>query len=416
MDYDQRQPAANRPGRPPVLTVSQLTGQIKTLVESSLPAVWVSGEISNYTRSNAGHCYFTLKDKHNQLRAVLWRTTAERLEFELKDGQQVIVCGNVEVYAPRGTYHLVVRHVLPQGIGARELALRQLKQRLAAEGLFDPRRKRTLPKFPGRVGLVTSPTGAAVHDFLEVLRRRFPGTDVVVIPTRVQGSLASAQIASAVRLANRLAERLKLDVLVVGRGGGSVEDLWCFNEEPVARAIFESALPVVSAVGHEIDVTLADLVADVRALTPSEAAERVVPAQEDLVALVAAQHGRMRAALARRRLELRGRLEAIAARRVLREPFARLREAAQQLDAGAARLERAGARVIPQAQRQLAHAADRLEALSPLSVLSRGYSVTRRETDGRIVRRVQDVQAGERIITRAHHARIVSRVEEVDEE
>ena len=282
---------------PTVLTVSELTGQIKELLEEGLPAVWVAGEISNMSRPQSGHVYLTLKDDRAQIRAVLWRSTALQLRFALADGLDVICRGTIDVYAPRGSYQLVIRQIEPQGEGALQLALRQLKAKLAAEGLFDENRKRPLPRYPRRVAFVTSPTGAAIRDFLEVIGRRWRGLDVLVIPARVQGEGAAAEIAAGIRAANRLAHRP--DVLVVGRGGGSLEDLWCFNEEVVVRAIVASEIPVVSAVGHEIDVTLADFAADRRALTPSEAAELVVPDREELLLRLDSNRQRLAAVLVR---------------------------------------------------------------------------------------------------------------------
>ena len=258
----------------------ELTGQIKGLLEGRFPAVWVSGEISNFSRPQSGHCYLTLKDDQAQIRAVMWRSAASRVRFDLHDGLEVICQGYLDVYAPRGSYQLVIQQIEPKGLGALELALRSCASDWRPKGLFDPARKRPLPRFPRRIAFVTSPTGAAVRDFLEVLRRRWRGVHVLIVPVRVQGDGARAEIAAGIELVNRLAD--PVDVLVVGRGGGSLEDLWAFNEEVVVRAIHASRIPVVSAVGHEIDVTLADLVADVRALTPSEAAERVVPAADEL--------------------------------------------------------------------------------------------------------------------------------------
>src|SRR3954462_7886448 len=267
---------------PRVLSVSQLSQLIEGTLESAFQSVWVSGEVSEVSRPHSGHVYFTLRDEAAQMKAVIWRSVASRLRFQLEDGQQVICHGDLDVYPPRGTYQLVVRQVEPEGLGALQLAFKQLQARLAAEGLFEPARKRPLPLFPQRVGFVTSPSGAAIRDFLQVAARRFHGVEILVIPARVQGDGAAVEIARGIELANRL--QPPLDCLVVGRGGGSLEDLWSFNEEIVVRAIHASQIPVVSAVGHEIDVTLADLVADIRALTPSEAAERVIPSAAELTA------------------------------------------------------------------------------------------------------------------------------------
>ena len=278
-----------------VLTVSELTGQIKGVLEGEFPRVWVSGELTDLARPKSGHIYLTLKDDGAQVRGVIWRNTASRLGFQPEDGQHVLCCGEIDVYPPRGSYQLVIRQLQPQGEGAMQVALRQLQQRLETEGLFDPAHKKPLPPIPRSIAFVTSPTGAAIRDFLEVLRRRWPAVHVLVIPARVQGEGAAGEIVRGIKQANQL--RPAPDVLVVGRGGGSMEDLWCFNEEPVLRAIFDSRIPVVSAVGHEIDVTLSDLVADRRALTPSEAGEIVVPSRTEMQSQLSASRRRLGIAL-----------------------------------------------------------------------------------------------------------------------
>ena len=395
-----------------IWSVSELTAQIKDLLEGQFQSVWVGGEISNFSRPQSGHCYFTLKDDRAQIRAVLWRTAALRLRFELEDGIEVVCQGDLDVYAPRGSYQLVVRQIEPKGIGALELALRTLKERLAAEGLFDPARKRPLPKFPKRVAFVTSPTGAAIRDFLEVLRRRWKGVDVLVVPTRVQGDGASHEIAAAIELVNRLSD--PVDCLVVGRGGGSLEDLWAFNEEPVVRAIHASRIPVVSAVGHEIDVTLADLVADVRALTPSEAAELVVPAAEEISAALRHQQQRLLTALRRRASTCRTRLDWLAARRAFRRPFDLVHDLGRRLDELSARSARAMRQRIIAARRHLDGAAAHLESLSPLAVLGRGYTLTQRLEDGVLVRDASLLAPGDLLATRFAHGQAVSRVEQIN--
>lgn len=394
---------------PPVLTVAQLTSLIKDVLEGTFPAVWVSGELSDVSRPRSGHVYFTLKDADAQIRGVIWRNTASRLPFNLEDGTQVVCRGNLDVYPPRGSYQLVVREIEPRGVGSLLLALRQLQQRLAAEGLFDPQHKKPLPKFPRRVAFVTSPTGAAIRDFLEVLRRRWRGVDVVVVPTRVQGEGAAGEIAKAIAAANRV--RPAPDVIVVGRGGGSVEDLWCFNDELVVRAIFASTIPVVSAVGHEIDVTLSDLVADVRALTPSEAAELVAPSSDELQSLLATYRQRLVALLRNRAQSARLRLDALANSRVMRHPAERIRELARRVDELELRANRAIVTNQSKARDRIAHMAERLESLSPLAVLGRGYSVTQRASDGRLVIDAAAVSVGEMITTRLARGTLTSRIE-----
>ncbi len=269
--FDGARRGAETPG---VWTVSELTGQIRAVLENDFADVGVRGEISNLARPRSGHVYLQLKDDSAQIRAVLWKSQAQRVVFDLEDGLAVRAFGDVTVYPPRGEYQLVIRQIEPEGIGALELAFRQVVARLQAEGLFDPARKRGLPRFPRRIVVVSSPTGAAVRDFVNVAHRRWPQAEILIAPSKVQGEGAAEEIVDAIGLANRVVD---VDFLVLARGGGSLEDLWAFNEEIVARAIFGSAVPVVSAVGHEVDVSVADLVADLRAPTPSAAAELCVP-------------------------------------------------------------------------------------------------------------------------------------------
>jgi exodeoxyribonuclease VII large subunit len=312
---------------------------------------------------------------------------------------------------------LVIEEIQPRGIGALELALRKLREKLAAEGLFDPARKRALPSFPRRIAFVTSPTGAAVRDFLQVLERRWRGASVLIIPARVQGDGAAAEIAAGIATANRLAGGdHAADVLVVGRGGGSLEDLWAFNEEVVVRAIAGSRLPVVSAVGHEIDVTLSDLAADVRALTPSEAAERIVPAADEVQAALAVRQQRLMRALRRRAAEARQRLEQLAAHRVFRRPFDRVLNHARELDALATRISRAIRQRVAGARTLVAALAAQLESLSPLGILGRGYSLTTRVSDGVLLDDARSLDVGDQIRTRFAHGQVVSEVKQVDSE
>ena len=401
------------PTEPVVLSVSQLTDVVKELLEGAFPAVDVTGEITNFSRAHSGHCYFTLKDDNAQVRAVMWRSAAARLRFDLHDGLEVVCHGGLEVYAARGTYQLVVDRIVPRGMGALELALRQLHTKLAAEGLFAPERKRPLPRFPRRIAVVTSPTGAAIKDFLEVLRRRWRGTDVWIIPARVQGERAGAEIAAGIALANRV--EAEIDTLVVCRGGGSAEDLWAFNEERVVRGIAASHIPVVSAVGHEIDVTLSDLAADMRALTPSEAAELVVPSAEEMRGLLGQFGGRLRAGLSRRAALARTRLTALAASRVLRRPMERVHDLARRLDELEARATKAQHRWLDQAKHRVEKLRGKLDSLSPLQVLARGYSLTERAEDGHLVRDARTLKMGDRLRTRVARGSVLSSVEQVDD-
>lgn len=405
--------AANRTAEQ-ALTVSQLTGLLKGVVEESFPSVWVAGEVSNYSRPNSGHCYFTLKDDAAQIRAVIWKTAAARIKFELADGLDLICHGRLDVYPPRGSYQLVVDEAQPKGIGALELALRKLRERLAAEGLFDAARKRPLPKFPRRIGFVTSPTGAAVRDFLEVLRRRWHGVEVLIIPARVQGEGAAQEIARGIVTANKL--RPPLDVLVVGRGGGSLEDLWCFNDERVVRAIVASRVPVVSAVGHEIDVTLADLAADVRALTPSEAAERLVPAVEEINERLRSLTRRCLQAAQRQHRRYRERLDALRVRRPFLRPFARVQELARRMDELQFRIDRGARHVLTDRTSRFQRLAGKLQSLSPLAVLARGYSVTTDAKTGTLLRSARRAKPGQRLTTRLADGEVESVVDRIHDE
>ncbi len=395
-----------------VLSVTQLTNQLKGVVEQNFAHVWVAGEISNFSRPQSGHCYLTLKDDNAQLRAVIWRGTASRIHFDLHDGLEVVCGGRLDVYPPRGSYQLVIDQLQPQGIGALELALRKLREKLGQEGLFEAERKRPLPAFPRRIGVVTSPTGAAIRDFLEVLRRRWSGVDVLIFPARVQGEGAAEEIASAIKQANRV--KPALDVLVVGRGGGSLEDLWPFNEEPTVRAIASSRLPTVSAVGHEIDVTLADLAADVRALTPSEAAERVVPSAHDVKQTLQSYDSRLQNALSIRAAALRTRLDGIASRAVFARPADNVHNLSRQVDDLGSQLHAAVRLSMREQQNQLTALSGKLETLSPLGVLGRGYSLTHDESTGKLLTTTKNLKRDQRIVTRLGEGTVVSAVEEVD--
>jgi exodeoxyribonuclease VII large subunit len=396
-----------------VLSVSQFTAQLKSVVESNFSSVWVAGEISNFSRPQSGHCYFTLKDDGAQLRAVIWRTAASRLKFDLQDGLEVVCRGSLDVYPPRGSYQMVVSEIEPRGIGALELALRKLREKFAAEGLFDADRKRPLPAFPRRIGFVTSPTGAAVHDFLQVLKRRWRGVEVFIIPARVQGTGAAEEIAAGIRLANRM--RPALDVLVVGRGGGSLEDLWSFNEEPVVRAIAASKIPTVSAVGHEIDVTLADLVADVRALTPTEAAERVVPSAADISEMVRHLNERLQRTVGMQLASLRQRLDAIFSRPALSRPLEFIHNQSRVVDDLGTRLHSAMKLGVREQEQRLVAISGKLDSLSPLAVLGRGYSLTQDTKNGKLITSVKQLKLGSEIRTRLAEGSVVSTVKEIED-
>ena len=407
-------PNSNAPAGERVLTVSQLTALLKGVVEESFPSVWVAGEISNFSQPQSGHCYFTLKDDGAQMRAVLWRNTATRLKLQLHDGLEVVCRGRLDLYPPRGSYQLVVDELQPKGMGALELALRQRREKLAKEGLFDAARKRRLPAFPRRIGVVTSPTGAAIRDFLQVMKRRWRGVEVLIFPARVQGDCAADEIVAGIRAANRV--RPEIDVLVVTRGGGSLEDLWCFNEESVMRAIAASGVPTVSAIGHEIDVTLADLVADVRALTPSEGAERVVPSTDDVNDMVRGLGLRLGTAMATRVAQVRSRLDSLASRPALSRPLEGVHLRGRRLDELSLRIDGAAKSLLRERQAAIGAVAGKLETLSPLGVLGRGYSLTYAVDDQRLITSTNKLRAGQRIVTRFQQGTATSVVETISKD
>lgn len=326
-----------------LMTVREVNELVRgAIVRHVPPALHVVGEIGNLSRPGSGHLYFSLKDADSELRCVMWRSTAARLKFSPEAGLEVIATGGIEVYAPRGTYQLIVRKLEPRGVGTLELAFRQLKERLEREGLFDPARKKPLPRVPQRIAVVTSPTGAAIRDILQTLQRRFPALEILLFPVRVQGATAAQEIAEAIRALNRHAAALGgIDLAIVGRGGGSLEDLWAFNEEVVARAIGASRVPIVSAVGHEVDVTISDLTADLRAPTPTAAAELVAPRMADLLERLSQQGTRL-ARAAQQTVELsRAKLEATLAYEGLARPLARVDQRRQLIDEFQQRLQRA---------------------------------------------------------------------------
>lgn len=393
-----------------VLTVSALAGQVKSLLEGEYGNVWISGEISNLTRASSGHWYLTLKDSAAQLKCTFFRAFNLRLKFEPRDGLEVLARGQVSLYPQRGDFQFNIQEMQPKGIGAAELALRQLKEKLLAKGYFDPRRKRALPRFPKRVALIASATGAAIRDMLELLAQRWPMTDVIVRPCRVQGDGAAQDVAASIKMLNHLhkQDHLPLDAIVVGRGGGSAEDLWAFNEEIVADAIFQSVVPIVSAVGHEIDVTVADLVADKRAETPSAAIVLLVPDRKEQIAALRDMKARFQNALVDRFAYLRQRLDQMASRPAFRRPLERIRQEEQRLDDLAARMQRAMKVRLQRASEKVAAVAEQLESLSPLNTLKRGYSLTL--SDGQIVRDAAAVNPGDTLETRLATGTITSRV------
>lgn len=396
---------------PPLLSVSELTGQIQTTLGQKFRSVWVSGELSDVSQPSSGHVYLTLKDAQAQIRGVIWRRTAAAIPFQLRDGLEVICQGKIDVYPPRGSYQLVVNHMEPLGEGALQLAFRQLREKLDREGLFRSEHKRPLPVFPRRVAVITSPTSAAVRDFLHVVRRRWGHGRVLVVPARVQGAGAAQELARALKQVHRL--RNRPDIIVLTRGGGSLEDLWAFNDERLVRAIHAATIPVISAVGHEIDVTLSDLVADVRALTPTEAGERIATSRQQWLDRLAETGQRLLRAMTQQHVGQANRLQALEKRLALQHPAERIRRWRIDVEQKNESLQREMQRLLETCHRRLGRNADQLAALSPLAVLSRGYSITT-DLQGRPVESADEVTVGEVVLTRLHHGRLTSRVETIE--
>lgn len=435
-----------------IFSVSALTQLIKQRLEGQFMDVWVEGEISNLRIPASGHLYLTLKDEDAQLRCVLFRSSGRSLRFAPKDGQRVLCRGRVTVYEPRGDYQLIVDYLEPRGIGALQLAFEQLKERLQKEGLFDPSRKKPLPVLPRRIGIVTSPTGAAIRDILKVLRRRFSNMDLLIHPVPVQGEGSAHLIASAIDELNAMGG---FDILIVTRGGGSLEDLWAFNEEEVARAIFRSKIPVISAIGHEVDYTIADFVADLRAPTPSAAAEMVVRTKKELKDQIESARARLGQGILHHLEKARSRFDA--RQRVLRDPRRMIEATLLRLDEWNGRIRQGLKNTLRHHAERLLHATQslrhrspqerlyryatqaqeltkrfelqigfylhqkrgRLESvlstlnhLSPLAILSRGYSITWKLPERVLLKEARSVDGGARVHVRLHEGSLICRVEE----
>lgn len=437
-----------------IFTVSRLNSAVRILLEQEMGLVWLVGELSNLVLHSSGHWYFSLKDSGAQVRGAMFRGNNRRVSFRPQEGQQVLVQARLSLYEPRGEYQLIIETMRPAGEGQLQLQLEQLKQRLQAEGLFASERKRPLPQQPRQIGLITSPTGAAIHDMLTVLKRRAPGIPVILYPAQVQGTQAAEQLITALNLANR---RDECDVLIIGRGGGASEDLWCFNDERLVRAIANSLLPIISAVGHESDITLSDFAADVRAATPSAAAELVSPDQESQRqqlrvllmrlnrasqhSLTAASHrltmvqkslqhqhperrlqqqqqrldelqGRLRLAMQQRLSGSERQLERLAHRLQPHSPHIRLREARQQLQQHQQRLHQCWQQRLDQQRHRHGLLLTRLDAMSPLATLARGYSITQDE-QGHVLRSVNQTSRGQALTTRLGDGELCVQVTEI---
>ncbi len=416
-----------------IYTVTEITRNIQALLEGQFPEVWIEGEITNLTLSAKGHTYFSLKDENALLKCALFLSSSRAIKFQLENGLKVLCYGQISTYPPRGEYQLIVEAMEPQGLGALQLAFEQLKKKLAKEGLFEAKHKKPIPFLPERIGVVTSRTGKAIRDILKVIHERFPESHVILRDTRVQGEGAADDIAEAIREFNAWG---KADVLLVGRGGGSMEDLWAFNEEAVARAIFASKIPIVSCVGHELDVTISDFVADVRAGTPSMAAEMVVPDKAEILETLEESRHRLRSALLEKLSFLTERLRAQRESVLFRQPERLFHFQEQRLDEWTATLREGLSRWVREyAERVMAVRTDlrhltprslesvhhrfliqveKLESLSPLKILKRGFSVTY-GPDGTVLRKAGSVSTGDRIQTRLDEGSLTSRVEEIEE-
>ena len=391
-------------------TVSDLTAYIREMfdLDFRLREVTVSGEISNFTQARSGHLYFTLKDAGSQLKCVIWRSAAERLYFRPEDGDAVVATGRVSVYDAGGVYQLYADHLQPAGRGDLALAFERLKQRLAEEGLFDPAHKKSIPAFPRTIGIVTSADAAALRDILNVLARRYPLASVLIAPTLVQGADAPPQIIRALRW---LDGRSDIDTIIIARGGGSIEDLWAFNDERVARAIFAAQHPVISGVGHETDFTIADFVADLRAPTPSAAAELATPDMAEVHASLRASEITLRSEMLALIEQKRWRIQMLSRALTHLSPQARLNNDRQRLDGQVARLERAMANRLERARGRLRLAEVGLTAVSPLATLARGYAIVWR-AEGQIVRHVAEVNAGDRLSVQVSDGRFTVAVDQ----
>ncbi|MCD6165799.1 exodeoxyribonuclease VII large subunit [bacterium] len=393
-----------------IYSITELTRQIKFLLESHFPNVWVKGEISNFKLHSSGHMYFSLKDENAQLPCVMWRGRNNLLFFMPKDGMKVVAQGNVTVYEKRGYYQFEVLELQPAGIGELQLAFEQLKQRLKAEGLFEAEHKKPIPAYPERIGIVTSATGAAIRDLVTVVGRRFPSVQLILNPVRVQGDGAAEDIARAIDEFNEYGQ---VDVLIVGRGGGSLEDLWPFNEEVVARAIFRSKIPIISAVGHEVDFSISDFVADLRAPTPSAAAELVVRNRDELLSTLQAMVQKMYRLLKEKIRYYRDKVNYLESSYALRRPADVIKEYNQRLDELTRTMETALTHQIERERARITALTKHLENLNPLSIMKRGYSICYREQDGHIIIDAVQLQKEDKIRVQFAKGQIRGTVDEV---
>ena len=391
-----------------IYSVSELTRGISLLLEDSFKSVWVEGEVSNFILHTSGHCYLSLKDSDSVIACVIFKHSAAKLKFRIENGMNVICAGRIGVYGKRGQYQLYIDKAEPKGIGALQIAFTQLKEKLYKEGLFDASFKKPIPRFPKTVGIVTSPTGAVVRDIINIINRRFENMHIVIFPAKVQGKGASDEIIDGIESFNRLKN---VDVIILARGGGSLEDLWAFNEEPVARAIYNSAIPIVSAVGHEIDYTISDFVSDLRAPTPSAAAELVVCKKIDIVSEIDSYRSRLKQALGNHVGIMERHLEGIMKRYAFKQPLFLIEQYQQSLDEGIKSLSQALNFFVVKKTQTVETAQARLKALSPVAILERGYSITMTMPDSKIMKDSAKAETGAQIKTRLAKGELISRIE-----
>jgi len=394
-----------------IYTISELTRNIRVLLENNFPNIWVEGEISNFLFHSSGHMYFTLKDVEAQIKCVFFSEDNKNLSFELKDGMQIICFGKIGVYDKRGQYQLYVKKSEPKGLGVLQIAFEKLKEKLAKEGLFEEAHKKQIPVFPNRIGVITSKTGAVIRDIIKVAKRRNKNVEIFVYPVLVQGEFAKKEISAALADLNRW---MNVDVIIIARGGGSMEDLWAFNEEEVARAIYESRIPVISAVGHEIDYTIADFVADRRAPTPSAAAEIAVPEREELLNNINNSQSMMFGSVMHRIASLKTLYHSLATHYILQEPINFVRRSKQNLDELSKELHIFIKSVVEHKNHSFTYVVGRMEAVSPVSVLLRGYSITTTDS-GKILKDISCLKKDDIVKTRLHKGTFTSIVQKTED-
>lgn len=391
-----------------IYSVSELTRDISLLLEGEFSRVWVEGEVSNFILHTSGHCYFSLKDAESVIACVIFKSSANKLKFDIENGMSLVCSGRIGVYNKRGQYQLYIDKAEPKGVGSLQLAFTQLKEKLFKEGLFDQAHKKPLPYLPATIGIVTSPTGAAIRDMLDIINRRFLNMHIILFPSKVQGETAGSEIVAGIEAFNRLKN---VDLIIIGRGGGSIEDLWAFNEELVARAIYNSEIPLVSAVGHEIDYTISDFVADLRAPTPSAAAELAVPEKSDILQQIELLQGRLKQALKSRVDALQKHLDAIMQRYAFRQPQFLIEQYQQRLDEQSRSLSQSLSHFISIKKEKISSVNGRLKALNPTAILSRGYSITMTHPSGDIIKDASKARQGSYVRTKLAKGEIISTVE-----